>query len=244
MAERRMPGVLFLERHRRRISTRAQRVNHRMDQENLLIVADSERDADMLYAVAMFAPAPFVYLRLHGKCHVVVSDLEIDRARREASHCRIISLSQCQKKLRKEGGISSSFARVIRLILREKRLKKIFVPDSFPHGLARELRRLKIKIKIKEGSFFPQREIKNAEELKKISAALMMAEVGLAEGIQVLKSAKIGRNRGLIYHNVPLTSEKLRAVIDIAIIQAGGLANHTIVAGRRHGNDTHDCSHR
>src|SRR6266540_2026028 len=76
-----------------------------------------------------------------------------------------------------------------------------------------------------------------------ISAALMMAEVGLAEGIQVLKNARIGKNRRLMYHNVPLTSEKLRAIIDIAIIQAGGLASHTIVAGGRQGCDPHEQGH-
>ena len=52
--------------------------------ENLLIVADSERDADMLYAVGMFVPDPFIYLRNRGRNYIVVSDLEIDRARRQA----------------------------------------------------------------------------------------------------------------------------------------------------------------
>lgn len=214
-----------------------------MNRENLLIVADSEHDADMLYAVQVFVPDPFIYIRLNGQCHVVMNDLEIDRVRRQAPHCRVISLSQCLHKLRRLGIKSSGFAHVIRLILRERRIKKILVPSSFPHGLARELRRLKIKVKVKEGNFFPQREIKNAEEVKKISAALMMAEVGLAEGIQVLRNAKIGKNRRLIYHNVPLTSEKLRAIINIAIIQAGGVANHTIVAGGKQGCDPHEQGH-
>jgi len=71
----------------------------------------------------------------------------------------------------------------------------------------------------------------------------MMAEVGLAEGIQTLKNARIGKNRRLSYHNVPLTSEKLRAIIDIAIIQAGGLASHTIVAGGRQACDPHEQGH-
>ena len=55
-----------------------------MERENLLIVADSERDANMLYAVGMFVPDPFIYLRVQGKCHVVMSDLEIDRAHKQA----------------------------------------------------------------------------------------------------------------------------------------------------------------
>ena len=211
-----------------------------MNQENLLIVADSEHEANMLYAVGMFVPDPFIYLRLGGKCHVVMSDLEIDRARKQATHCRVISLSQRQKRLRRLGEEKPGLALVIQSILREKRLKKVLVPNNFPHGLARELRRLKIKVKVREGGFFPEREIKTADEVKKLSAALMMAEVGLAEGIQALKVSKIGKDRRLLYHGVPLTSEKLRAIIDIAIIQAGGQASHTIVAGGKQGCDPHE----
>ena len=35
--------------------------------ETLLIVADSERDANMLYAVGMFVPDPFIYLHSGGR---------------------------------------------------------------------------------------------------------------------------------------------------------------------------------
>jgi Xaa-Pro aminopeptidase len=74
-----------------------------MSKENLLIVADSERDADMLYAVRMFVPDPFIYLKLAGKCHIVLSDLEIDRARKVARHCVVHSLNDYQERLRKTG---------------------------------------------------------------------------------------------------------------------------------------------
>lgn len=211
--------------------------------DNLLIVADSDRDADMLYAVGMFVPDPFIYLRLRGKCHVVMNDLEIDRARKDAKHCKIISRSHCAKQLERAGVKKISTARIIRFILRQKKISRLAVPASFPLGLAEELRSLKIKVKCRHGAFFPERARKSAEEVKRISAALMMAEVGLAEGIQALKNSKIGRNRKLIYRNNPLTSEKLRAIIDTAILQAGGLANHTIVAGGEQACDPHECGH-
>ena len=60
--------------------------------ENLLMVADSQHDANMLYAVGMFVPDPFIYLRIRGGDHVVMSHLEIDRARRTAPPCRVLSL--------------------------------------------------------------------------------------------------------------------------------------------------------
>jgi Xaa-Pro aminopeptidase len=211
-----------------------------MIRDNLLMVADSERDANMLYAVGMFVPDPFIYLRINGKCHIVLSDLEIDRARKYARHCRLIPLSRYLKRLPREGAKTGRLAPIIKMILRERRLKKVVVPESFSIGLARELRDLKIKVKVKKGSCFPQREIKTAEEVKKISAALMMAEVGLSEGIQALKHCKINKNDRLIYHGLPLTSEKLRSIIDVAILQAGGIASHTIVAAGKQGCDPHE----
>jgi Xaa-Pro aminopeptidase len=210
--------------------------------ENLLIVADSEHDANMLYATGMFVPDPFIFFRSRGKSFIVMSDLEIDRARQQAPHCRVLSLSRYQRKLGGRDKKPASYAQIIQKILREKKIRKVFVPHNFPLGLATELRHLQLKVKVKP-DFFSERELKSAAEVKKVSAALMMAEVGMAEGMQALKSAKIGRDRKLAYRGAPLTSEKLRSIIDCAILQAGGLAAHTIVAGGKQGCDPHEGGH-
>jgi len=207
---------------------------------NLLMVADSERDANMLYATGLFAPDPFIFLRLRGRPLIVMSDLEIDRARRDAPHCRVLALNQYQDKLRQAGVKSPGHARVVAAVLRERHLRRVVVPANFPLALAGELKRLGISVTASRGPIFPQREAKRPEEVKKISAALMMAEVGMSEAMQVLRAARIGRDRRLLHHNVPLTSEKLRSVIDCAILQASGLAANTIVAGGKQGCDPHE----
>ena len=211
--------------------------------ETLLMVADSERDANVLYATGLFVPDPFIYLRTADRPLIVMSDLEIDRARAQAPHCRVVSLSACQQKLRARGIKRPALAHVVRQILREKGLRRVTVPDNFPLGLATDLEKLGIGVKARPGTFFPERETKSAAEVRKISAALVMAEVGMSEAMQVLRRAKIGRDRKLIYHNVPLTSEKLRSVIDCAILQASGLAANTIVAGGRQACDPHERGH-
>ena len=204
------------------------------------MVADSESDANMLYATGLFVPDPFIYLQAGGRPLIVMSDLEIDRARAQAPHCRVASLSRYQKKLRAGGIKYPGLAHVVRLILREKSSRRVIVPGNFPLGLATDLEKLGVNVQPRPGNFFPEREIKSAAEVRKISAALMMAEVGMAEGMQVLRTAKIGRDRKLIYHNLPLTSEKLRSVIDCVILQACGLATNTIVAGGRQACDPHE----
>lgn len=210
-----------------------------MSTDNLLLVADSERDANMLYAVGMFVPDPFIYLQRDGRGYMVASDLELDRARREASRCRVLSLSRCLRRLDRPR--DESLAQVVRLLANERRIKRFLVPENFPYGLARELRRLKIRLKIRRGAlFFPEREFKTPDEVKKVSAALMMAEVGMAEAIQAVRGAKVGPGGKLSYRGAPLTSERLRAITEVAIIQAGGCASHTIVSGGLRTCDPHD----
>lgn len=213
-----------------------------MNRDNLLIVADSEHDANMLYAAGLFAPDPFVYLRLKGKCHLLVGEPELRRARRVARHCRVHSLQRLQERL-PAATRPAGFAPIIHEFLRGLRIRKVFVPANFPYGLARELRHLGVKLKLKNGPLFPERALKKADEVKKISAALIMAEVGLAEGIQVIKASRIGKNRQLLYRNAPLTSDRLRAIMHTAIYQAGGQPGHTIVAVGRQACDPHEPGH-
>ncbi len=211
--------------------------------ENLLIVADTERDANMLYAVGMFVPDPFIFLRLRGRNYIVMSDLELDRARKQAPHCTVLSLGAYQRKLRRDGRSAPGLADVVHRILKDKRVNNMVVPGDFPLELALRLKQLKVKITPRAGLFFPEREHKSAAEVKMISAALTMAEVGMAEGLQALKASKIGRDRRLMYRGAPLTSERLRAVIDTAILQTSGLASHTIVAGGKQACDPHETGH-
>src|SRR5205085_11332153 len=95
--------------------------------ETLLLVADSDRDANMLYAVGMFVPDPFIYFRARGRCYLVLSDLEIDRARKQASHCHLISLNAWQKKLRREGAKHPGLPDVLPRVLREKHIRRVVV---------------------------------------------------------------------------------------------------------------------
>jgi Xaa-Pro aminopeptidase len=209
----------------------------------LLMVADSEHDANMLYATGMFVPDPFIYFRTKGKSFIVMSDLEIDRAKKQAPHCQVISLGDCYRKLQKQGKKPNNFAEVIRMLFRERKISAVSVPGSFPLGLATQLNGLGIKTKPELGGFFPERELKTAAEVRKISDALGMAEVGMAEGIRALKSAKVGKGRRLFHNGAPLTSEKLRSIIDGAILQKGGIGANTIVAGGRQGCDPHERGH-
>src|SRR5262249_43013689 len=69
----------------------------------ILLVAASEGDANMLYAVGFFVPDPFIFFQHREKKFAVLSDLEIDRAKKQAHVHRVLSLSLYQRKLRQLG---------------------------------------------------------------------------------------------------------------------------------------------
>ena len=69
----------------------------------ILLYAASEGDSNMLYAAGFFVPDPFIFFQHKKLSYVVMSDLEIDRAKKQAKADRVLSLSLYQRKLRKLG---------------------------------------------------------------------------------------------------------------------------------------------
>jgi Xaa-Pro aminopeptidase len=198
--------------------------------EALLIVAASESDANMLYATAFFAPDPFIFFQHRGKKHVVMSDLEIDRAEKQAEVDKVLSLSSYQRRLRKAGKSSPTTVDILEAVFKERRLRSLVVPANFPALLADELRVKGFTVKVKKDPFFPEREKKREDEVKNIRDSLRVAELGLEAGIRALKRAKIGRDRYLYLNGSRLTSEKIKTIVNTTIMAEGWVPSHTIVS--------------
>jgi len=203
-----------------------------------LIIAASDQDADMLYATRFFVPDPFLFLEKDGRACVVLSDLEIDRGRREASVDEVVAYSDVSKLCKK--GKNASLAEHALAFLSSRKVKRAAVPGSFPLGLAKAIEKGGITLVPEPGLFWKEREFKTAEELKRMRRALLITEAGMARGVEVLKASEIGPKDTLHWAGRPLTAEILRAEIDSAILRAGGLPANTIVAGGEQACDPHE----
>lgn len=208
-----------------------------------LIVAASENDADMLYATQFFAPDPFIFLQQNGRRTLVLSDLEIDRGRRQAEADEILPYSQFEKEVQGNNRKAPLYEKVLAHFLTKKKVRSAIVPANFPLGYARELESKKIRLQPANELFWPARETKGESELRQMRKALEITEAGMARGIEVLKQAKPGKGQQLQWHNATLTSETLRAEIDTAVLRAGGLPANTIVAGADQACDPHERGH-
>ena len=202
----------------------------RRNETSPLLVAASEGDANMLYATAFFAPDLFIFFQHRGTKYMVMSDLEIDRAKQQADVDRVLSLSHYQSELRKNGNPVPGTADVLERIFREKEIDRVAVPANFPTLLADELRARNFVLEVRKNPFFPEREKKRADEVKKIRDSLKAAEIGLQAGIHALKKAKIGRDRYLYIGGARLTSERLKTAVNTAIMAQGWVPSHTIIS--------------
>jgi Xaa-Pro aminopeptidase len=205
-----------------------------------LIVAASEGDSNMLYATGFFVPDPFIFFQHRGRKYVVMSDLEIDRAKRQADVDQVLSLSEYQKKLRREGKTQITTSDVIAAIFKERSVRSAAVPANFPALLADELRQRGISLKIKKEPFFESRQTKNASEVRKIRDSLRVSEIGLERGLQLLKRSRIGKDGYLYSNGRRLTSERLKTEVNTAIMAEGWVPSHTIIAGGNQCVDPHN----
>jgi Xaa-Pro aminopeptidase len=205
-----------------------------------LIVAASEQDPDMLYATRFFAPDAFIFLEERGKRTLVLSDLEIDRARKQANADEFVSYSALEREVQGNQKKAPAYEKVLSHFLRKRGVRSAFVPANFPLGFAQELEASKIRLRTTNGLFWPEREAKTEEELKLMRRALQITEAGMGRAMEVLGASNPGSGKKLSWSGKTLTSEILRAEIDSAVLRAGGLPANTIVAGGDQACDPHE----
>ena len=196
-----------------------------------LIVAPSDTDADMLYATRIFIGDPFIFLQQKGKRILVLSDLEIDRAKKNAKADEFVMFNQLEREVQGQAKKAPPYEKVLAHFLAKRGVKRALVPANFPLGFANEIKRNGIALETSNGLFWPAREKKTAEEIRLLERALRMTETGMKRGMEILKASKPGTGKKLKWSGKTLTSEILRAEIDSAILRAGGVPTNTIVAG-------------
>ncbi len=216
------------------------RMSRRNDKATLLIVAASETDPDMLYATKFFAPDPFIFLQKNGKRTLVLSDLEIDRGRKQAKADEFVMFSQLEREVQGKSKKAPPYEKVLAHFLRKRGIRSAIVPSNFALGYAQELMANKIRVRATNGLFWPEREAKSEKEIEMIGRALRITETGLKRAIEVLKASKPGAGKRLRWSGKTLTSEMLRAEIDSTILRAGGIPTGTIVAGGDQACDPHE----
>ncbi|RRJ98207.1 aminopeptidase P family protein [Opitutaceae bacterium TAV4] len=211
----------------------------------VLLYADTERSADMLYFGGFHAPDPFIAVRVGGRKIAVLNALEFGRAKRASGFDVVLALEPLLNRARRVFALPKDKrpgpADVIALLAARYEVREFGVADDFPAGLADRLRERGVGVRPAD-VLFPEREIKTVVEAKAIREGNRASAIGIAAAERVLRAAKV-RGGVLRYDGAVLTSERLRTAIEVACLEAGALSIGTIAAGGDQACDPHERGH-
>jgi Xaa-Pro aminopeptidase len=204
--------------------------------EALLMIASSEVDANLYYATGFVAPDPFIFFQTGGEKILVMSDLEIDRARAQARVDRVISYSRYEKQAGTRGGARPKLADVLQEVFSEFGIRRLFVPPDFPVEKALLLEEKGFEIAIERDGLVGPRAIKNEEEIRQIVTTLRFTEEAVDQAVRMIRESVV--REGLLYDNGSvLTSETVKKRINLHLMENDCIGRHTIVSC---GEDTCD----
>jgi Xaa-Pro aminopeptidase len=195
----------------------------------MLIVAASERDANLYYATRFLAPDSFVFIQTATQKILLMSDLEIDRAKQQATVDVVLSYSAYDKKLKDQGVTEPKAADVIKAVLDEFGLTDLIVPTNFGVDLADALRARDFRLSTRKEPFYPERAIKSPHEVQHVLHTMQATEEAIAHAVEVIRAADIHQGQ-LYYDGQVLTSEIIKKLINVKLMENDCIAQHTIVA--------------
>ena len=187
-------------------------------QKPLLLVSESLRNADMYYASQFLASDPFVYLAVpHGRDRkelLIVSQMEYERAKKESR------VHDVRSSL--DYGTNLKLDELVLKLLKEEGVTAVEVPRTFYLGTAEMLRTNGIAVvPVEDLLITKQREIKTDQEVSHIKKAQRACEFALAQALAATKRSRIGKDSVLWYNREVLTAERVRAIIEHTLVDAG-----------------------
>ncbi|MBI2673649.1 aminopeptidase P family protein [Candidatus Woesearchaeota archaeon] len=200
-----------------------------------LIIAASEKNADLFYATKFLAPDSFIYLQTSEKRIIFMNDLELERAKKQAKVEEVVSINKYAERSKEK---SSKLIEVAAEILKEYKIKNLLVPSDFKAQDYVFLTNKGYKIEFKEDPFFEKRLVKTGEEVEAIKETQKHLEEAFDEAIRFLRVCTI--KEGFIYYDKKqVTSEDIKRIINVRLMQNNCIAKHTIVACGNDATDPH-----
>ena len=205
----------------------------------VLLYADSEKDADMLYFSGVMVPDPFLAFSCRGRRIGVVSRLEFGRVSRESQLDEVLSLEAVTAAAKKaQGGPFHEPASLVKWLARHFDIPGFRVSGDFPCGTAFRIREMGLPLEVVEGLLLPERERKTDEEAAQIRKGNAVASAGFRVVEKILRRAEIRRD-WLYLDGRRLTSERLQEAVAMECLKHGAVTSHIIAAGGDQACDPH-----
>lgn len=207
--------------------------------ETRLIIGASETDANLFYATHFLAPDAFVFVWTPQEKILLMSDLEVDRARGQAQVDTVLPIRTYEERAKAAGVARPGMLDSLCAFLAERGINQVVVPGSFPIEFGDGLRERAIEVQVRREPFFEERLVKLPAEVEAITRAMRRTEAALNTAIDAIREADI-ENGVLRWKGAVLTSERVRHLIGAQLLEDGLIGQHTIVACGEAACDPHN----
>ena len=206
----------------------------------LLFFADGYRSPDVYHTTKFLAPDQIIALEDVEELVIVASSLEEGRARKESRATTIVNINEYgAQELSGRGVFGTEFwATIMKRFLDERGLKRVAVAPYFPLAEADRLREMGIELVIAE-DLRDRRRTKRPDEIDAIEAAQRATEDAWRQGVDAIRRSKVRADRTLELDGAVFTAERLRAIVESALLERGYASDGAICAPGPQSVDPH-----
>jgi Xaa-Pro aminopeptidase len=206
----------------------------------LLFCADGYRFPDVYHTTRFLSPDPIIALEDVEALVIVTSSLEEGRAKKESRATAVINWDRYGAQELSAKGMQGPelTATVIKRFLDERKLERVAVPAYFSLGLADQLRAMGVELVV-QTDLAERRRAKRPDEIAAIEAAQRSTEEAWQQGVDALRRASVRKDGALELDGTVFTAERLRAIVESALLERGCASDGTICAPGPQAADPH-----
>jgi Xaa-Pro aminopeptidase len=205
-----------------------------------LFYADGYKFPDIYHTTKFLAPDPIIALEDVEELVIVVSSLEEGRARKESRATTVVNMNQYGAQDLSGQGVSGSefWATIMKRLLDERGLSRVAVAPYFPLAEADRLRELGIELVI-ANDLRERRRVKRPDEIEAIEAVQRATEDAWSKGVEAIRRTKVRPDRMLELDGAVFTAERLRGIVETALLERGCASEGAICAPGPQAADPH-----
>jgi Xaa-Pro aminopeptidase len=206
----------------------------------LLFFADGYKFPDIYHATKFLAPDPIIALEDVEDLVIVASSLEEGRVRKESRATTVVNMNEYGAQELSGRGISGTefWVTIMKRFLDERGLRRVAVAPYFPIAEADSMREMGIELVVAK-DFRERRRVKRPDEIDAIEAAQRATEEAWREGVDAIRRARVRPDRTLELDGDVFTAERLRAIVESALLERGYGSEGAICAPGPQSADPH-----
>ncbi len=206
----------------------------------LLFYADGYRFPDVFHATKFLSPDPIIALEDVEELVIVASSLEEGRIRKESRATKVVNMNDfgAQELAAQATNAADFSATIMKRFLDARGHRRVAVPPYFPIAEADRLRELGVDLVIAK-NLRERRRAKRPDEIAAIEATQRATEEAWRLGVDAIRRATVRSDGVLELDGAVLTAERLRTIVEGALLARGCAADGTILAPGTQAADPH-----